>query len=289
MVASFTVHGADETQAVVTAAEANRAPAIIAVDIPATAFANCDVCITIAESIAARATVPVGIEVVSRPALQQQRLPRSSAPGMAATRNGCGNVAEKDVIPGDLEVWLPVTDLPESLEAIDRIGVTLHDGGSKAPSSGALRKQVKSIRNRFDGPLVVDGDAAWSNGTFHGLPKMGVCKINFDRRLRQIMADANRRVVKKAGDDFRRAMEHVSAALVAEVTTCLRRTGCTGRAADVAACAASNTREDSRDTHDSDVTPRFAERYIPTEFVRAGTHLQNTPTPGNVSRLSFAH
>jgi fructose-bisphosphate aldolase class II len=285
MVASFTVHGAEEIQAIVTAAEANRAPAIVAVDIPGTALANRDVCITVAESVAARAAVPIGIEIISMPALHTPPVFRH-ATHIRAT--GGDSVSEEDTIPCDLEVWLPTAEWPDSAAEVDRIGVDVCDDKGRTPGSADLRKQLQAFSKRFDGPLVVDGDASWRHGVFYSLPNMGVSKINFDRCLRKTMAQANRRVAQKAGDDFRCAMDHVSAALVAEVTACLRRTGGTGRAADVMACAPNSVKQDDQDAPD----PRFQrhdERCVPAGLVqRAGTRLSRMRAVERDEHMSFA-
>lgn len=67
LVASFKVHGAEEVQAVVSAADAARAPAIVAGDVPdSNALLHHDIIIAVAESVTAAASAPIGIEVVSR-------------------------------------------------------------------------------------------------------------------------------------------------------------------------------------------------------------------------------
>lgn len=234
MVSSFSVHGADEIQALVTAAEANRAPAIIAVDNHSSAFVDPETRIAVAASIAARAAVPVAIELVSRTAREERRV---AWPAHASNDGLDGLIsADTTAVVCEVEVWAPADALCESMVA-ERIGVVF-DGEVKKPLQiGLVRSRIERIRCHFDGPLVVNGDATWRDGTFPALPGMGVAKVNFDRRLRRSMGQANRRIAQKAGDDFRCAMDHVSAALVAEVTDCLRSTGSTGRAADVMACA----------------------------------------------------
>src|SRR3569623_3357114 len=65
LVASCKVLGAEEGQAVVSAAEAARAPASVAVDVPGSkALLHHDIIIAGAESVTAAASVPIAIEVV---------------------------------------------------------------------------------------------------------------------------------------------------------------------------------------------------------------------------------
>src|SRR3569832_1423452 len=189
LVASFKVLGAEEVQAVVSAAEAARAPAIVAV-------------------------------VVS---------------GSAAW---------------DLDMWFPrsmtAAALPEAAGC--RIGVAA-DCGDEIVRPAAMRKHLQNCRERFSGDFVVDGDLSWPDGTFRALPGMGVVKINFDKRLGQVMAKANRQVAQRAGDHYRLAMDEVLAALADEVTDCLRQAGGTGRAADVHACALPDEKQPVRQAH----------------------------------------
>lgn len=235
LVSSFTVNGADEIQAVVTAAEANRAPAIIAVENPSGSFVDPETRIAVAASIIARATVPVAIEVVSGTGSDQRRV---AWPAHASNVALEGLTADdRAAVACDVEAWAPADGCCGSMAA-DRFGVAFDDEGKKCLQIGLVRNTIERIRYHFDGPLVVNGDLAWRDGTLPALPRLGVAKINFDRRLRRSMARANRSIAQKAGDDFRCAMDHVAAALIAEVTECLRNTGATGRAADVIACAA---------------------------------------------------
>lgn len=249
MVASFKVHGAEEIQAVVAAAADGRAPVILAIDTPGPALLDHEIVIGVAESVAARADVPVAIETVS------------DVDRRETTAAGRSEDADSD----DLEIFLP----PEMTSAemgpapswasADRIGIAMFHDDRSALRVGALRKHLQAITDRFDGAVVIDGDLAWSESSFRTLPGLGVAKVNFDRRLRQAMATANRKAAKNVKDDYRRATEYVVAALMREVSACLRRTGCTGRAADVMACTSLEPQNNADDDRVPDY--RLAQRY----------------------------
>lgn len=261
LVASFKVHGAEDVQAVVSAAEAARAPAIVAVDVSgSTALLHHDIIIAVAESVTAAASVPIGIEVVSR---------RTQGDGVITTRADSNTFrrpphaeyASRTPAPAkadrshetdlqDLEMWFPrpVTAAALPKAAGCRIGVAAEDCREEIVRPAAIRKHLQNCRERFDGAFVVDGDLSWPDGAFRALPRMGVVKINFDKRLGQVMAHANRQVAQRAVDHYRLAMDEVLAALADEVTDCLRRTGGTGRAADVLACTLLDEKEPVRQT-----------------------------------------
>jgi len=252
MVASFNVHASEEIKALVAAAEACRAPVILAIDKLNTTFLDYDIVVTIAESVGARSSVPVAIEVVcdgegwhaanmgrfapTRKVLEQNSSLQAGTP--CEVTQGPEEMTDHDV-----EFCLPPQIAAAEIELAgpwtnaDRLGIGLPQGDRSALRPGALRKQIQIITGHFDGALVVNGDLDWPEATLHILPHMGIAKINFDRRLRQIMAKANRQVANHAEEDYRRAMEYVAAALMCEVSACLRRVGATGRAADVMACA----------------------------------------------------
>lgn len=250
LVASFKVHGAEEVQAVVSAADAARAPAIVAVDVSGSnALLHHDIIIAVAESVAAAASVPIGIEVVSRRA-QDDGVITTRADSSTFRQSSHAEYASRTPAPEkadrwhktdlqDLEMWFPRTVTAGALPkgAVCRIGVAAEDCGDEILRPAAIRKHLQNCRDRFNGAFVVDGDLSWPDGTFRALPGMGVVKINFDKRLGQVMGKANRQVAQRAGDHYRLAMDEVLAALADEVTDCLRRAGGTGRAADVLACA----------------------------------------------------
>lgn len=294
MVPAFSARGADEIQAVVTAAEANRAPAIIAVETSDHSFAAHELSFTVAEAFATRATVPIGIEVVTRTELEQRRvtwwLTRNNdlvqtSDAMAAIN--CG-FFDRPVARGDsgatcdVEIWPAPAVACDSVRA-DRIGVAVDEQEGKVQHISTLRKRIERLRSHFAGPLVVNGDINWRDGILPALPHLGVAKINFDHRLRRAMASANRHAAQTLGDDFRRAMDHVAAALVAEVTECLRRTGSTGRAADVTAYALVANRQNHQVNSDAAIyrnTPisaplastRVATRHEPRSLKQHAAH-----------------
>lgn len=249
---SFNVHASQEIKALVAAAEACRAPVILAIDTLHSTFLDYGIALTVAGSVAARASVPVAIEAVidgesfhdprSAMSLSTQRtLLHSFSPHTRLHFEA--TLGADEMNDPDWEFCLPVHVAVEELALArpwanaDRLAIALSPGDRNALRPGALRKHTQAIAGHFGGALVVDGDLDWPEATWRVLPQMGVAKVNFDRRLRQAMAKANRQVATRAEDDYRRAMEYVAAALMEEVSACLRRLGATGRAADVIACA----------------------------------------------------
>jgi len=259
LVASFKVHGAEEVQAVVSAAEAARAPAIVAVDVSGSTALHHDIIIAVAEAVTAAASVPIAIEVVSRRA-QDDGVIITRADSSTFRPSSHAEYPSRTPAPAkagwhetdfqDLEMWFPrsmtAAALPEAAGC--RIGVAA-DCGDEIVRPAAMRKHLQNCKERFSGDFVVDGDLSWPDGTFRALPGMGVVKINFDKRLGQVMAKANRQVAQRAGDHYRLAMDEVLAALADEVTDCLRQAGGTGRAADVHACALPDEKQPVRQAH----------------------------------------
>jgi fructose/tagatose bisphosphate aldolase len=250
LVASFKVHGADEVQAVVNAAEAVRAPAIVAVDERGSALLRCDIALAVAESVAAAAAVPIAVEVVSH--ARDGGLIGSRTDGIVADAfSPGGNTSPYDLAEErdrmheadapDCEMWfaLPAAaaEIAEAAAAGCRLGLSAGGTGDAELRPAVLRKQLQSLRARHQAALVADGDLPWSSSAFRSLPGLGIAKINFDKRLAQVMAKANRRAAQKTGDQYRVAMKETFAALTEEVIECLHRAGGSGRAADVMACA----------------------------------------------------
>jgi len=281
LVASFKVHGAEEVQAVVSAADAVRAPAIVAVDVPGSnALLHHDIIIAVAESVTAAASVPIAIEVVSRRAQDDgvittradsstfRWLPYAEYASRTPAPERADRWHETDL--QDLEIWFPrpmtAAALPKAAGC--RIGVAAEDCGEEIVRTAAIRKHLQNCRERFYGAFVVDGDLSWPDGAFRALPGMGVVKVNFDKRLGQVMAKANRQVAQRAGDHYRLAMDEVLAALAGEVTDCLRRAGGTGRAADVLACTLPDEKEPVRQTSDGIFSEQVAPRG-PAEAARS--------------------
>jgi len=279
LVASFKVHGAEEVQAVVSAAEAARAPAIVAVDVPGSkALLHHDIIIAVAESVTAAASVPIAIEVVVSRQAQDDGVIitradsstfKQSSHAEYASRTPASAKADRwhETDLQDLEMWFPRSVAAAGLHeaAGCRVGVAAEDRAEEIVRPAAIRKHLQSCRERFNGDFVVDGDLAWPDGTFRALPGMGVVKINFDKRLGQAMAQANRQVAQRAGDHYRLAMDEVLAALADEVTDCLRRAGGTGRAADVLACALPDEKEPVRQISSG----IFSEQAVPREPAEA--------------------
>src|SRR3569623_1426087 len=192
LVASFKVHGAEEVQAVVSAADAVRAPAIVAVDVPGSnALLHHDIIIAVAESVTAAASVPLAIEVVSRRA-QDDGVIITRADRSTFGQSGHAEYAPRTPAPAkadrwhetdlqDLEMWIPrsvtAAALPEAAGC--RIGVAAEDRAEEIVRPAAIRKHLQNCRERFNGDFVVDGDLAWPDGTFRALPAMGVVKIYF--------------------------------------------------------------------------------------------------------------
>jgi fructose/tagatose bisphosphate aldolase len=250
LVASFKVHGAEEVQAVVNAAEAARAPAIVAVDEQGTALLRRDITLAVAESVAAAASVPIAVEVVSH--AQDGGLISSRTDSVAVdVFSPVSNTAPYDLAEErdqaheadaqDREMWfaLPaaVAEITEAAAAGCRLGLSAGETGEAGLRPAALRKRLQSLRARHQAALVADGDLPWPGSAFRSLPGLGIAKINFDKRLAQVMAKANRRAAQKAGDQYRVAVKETFTALTEEVIECLRRAGGSGRAADVMACA----------------------------------------------------
>lgn len=282
MVASFQVHASEQITALVAAAETCRAPLILAIDPLGTTFLDYDLALTIAESVAARSDVPVAIEVVcdgerrhaavmdcaapSRRGFDERRFPQVDMHRGAL-------IDAEDVFDDDVEYSLPSPiagaeiALPEAWACAARLGIGLPHDERSALRPTVLRKQIQAITTQFSGALVVNGDLDWSEPTLHLLPHLGIAKVNFDRRLRQTMARANRQMASHAQEDYRRAMEHVVAALMSEVGACLRRVGATGRAADVLAFAYRSAQKGTNTKH---VKYRPAQRYRYDNVARSG-------------------
>lgn len=249
LVASFQVHGADEVQAVVNAAEAARAPAIIAVDEQDSALLGHHITLAIAETVAAGASVPIAVEVVShmpRAGLASTRTDSAAAKALSADLAAASHPSQ-DADPQDGEMWFAAPaaspELSKAAAAGYRLGVTAGTSAEADLRPAVLRKQLQSLSTRHGAALVADGDLPWSNGTLRSLPSLGVAKINFDKRLGQVMAKANRRAAQRAADQYRLAVKETFSALKGEVIECLRRAGGSGRAADVLACAADDDQE----------------------------------------------
>lgn len=276
LVASFKVNGADEVQAVVNAAEAARAPAIIAVEEQGHAALLHDIALVAAKSLAAAASVPIAVELVSRP--QRDGPVGSRIDGAAVRASSAVAKASFDEVPNgddpphepgeaDRELWFELPEaaaaLAEATAAGCRVGVIVADSGPAAQRLATLRRHLKALAARDPGPMVADGDLPWTNGAFRSLPALGAAKINFDTRLAQVMAKANRRAAQRAGDRYRLAVEETIGALKDEVVECLRRAGSSGRAADVLAFEAEDEPEcrhaASRESHFERTARRAAE------------------------------
>ena len=263
LVVSFTVRRIEEVQAVVNAAETARAPAIIAVEGQCSTFLDNDIKLAVSASVAASASVPIAVEVVSQ--VRQGTLISSRSDGAAvhvfsptedaalyaASRSA---VRQQDPEQADCEMWFDwpgSVAIPETCAAGCRLGVAVGETGTALLRPAAFRRQLQALNQRHDGPLVIDGDLPWSSGTFRSFVTLGVAKINVDKRLGSVMAKANRRAAQKVGDHYHLAVEETISALTAEVSECLRRAGGSGRAADVLACAA-----------DDEPDPAAVEAYI---------------------------
>jgi fructose/tagatose bisphosphate aldolase len=244
LVASFKVHGAEEAQAVVNAAEAARAPAIIAVDEQGPVLLRHEITLAIAESLAASASVPIAVEVVS-PAREHGLISSrtDSVPTLArkapAAAAGAGALQETEA--WDREIWFATPEAAaeqaKAAQAGCRIGLLAGEVGEAGLRPAMLRKQLENLSLHRQITLVVDGDLPWSNATFRSLPGLGVTKVNFDRRLGLLVTKAYRRAAHKAGEHYRAAVEETFTALTEEIVEWLRRAGASGRAADVTACA----------------------------------------------------
>lgn len=252
MVASFKAHASEEIKALLAAAESCRAPIILAVGRSGGTLLDYDIVTTVAQSMAARASVPVAVELVFDDENGEETSPgRWASPRGILEQRACLQAISRDgsgqhagtAIDEDVEFLVPFTtrateiSSPRPWTSADRLGIGLPEGDRNALRPGALRKQIQAVAGSFNGALVINGDLDWSDATLRLLPSLGIAKANFDRRLRQIMARANREVARKADEDYRHALEYVAAALMCEVSGCLRRVGATGRAADVMACA----------------------------------------------------
>lgn len=297
MVASFNVHASEEIKALVAAAEACRAPVILAIDKISTAFLDYDIAVTIAESMAARSRVPVAIEVVSdgegwhAAGAACFAQPRRVLDPNASPRAGMhceATAGSEEMIDHDVEYCLPPhiagaeIELGEPWTSAARLGIGLPHGERSALRPGTLRKHIQAITNRFDGALVVNGDLDWPEATLHLLPHLGIAKVNFDRRLHQTMAKANRQVASHAQEDYRRAMEHVAAALMGEVSACLRRVGATGRAADVLAFASHGSEKMANSNKVNNYRP--ARRYRYDNVARSGEMMGQRRATGRDAR-----
>lgn len=256
LVASFKVHGAEEAQSVVNAAETARAPAIIAVDERSPVFLRHEITLAIAESLASSSSVPIAVEIVSSSQVTDLINSRtdSASAGMSSPLASVSPYAVADdpnTLPEtearDREIWFAspaaASELSGPAHAGCRLGFVVEDPSESGLRPAALRKQLQNLRALQRYSLVVDGDLPWPNATFRSLPGLGVTKVNFDNLLGVYIARAYRRATQKAGDHYRAAMEEAFTALVGEIVERLRRAGGSGRAADVLACIADNEPE----------------------------------------------
>lgn len=258
LVASFKIHGAEEAQSVVNAAEAARAPAIIAVDERSPVFLRHEITLAIAESLASSSSVPVAVEVVSWSHGSEPLSSRmdsvvadGSPPMDGASPHAAAveSVALRGTEARDREMWFSApaaTELAEAARAGCRVGFAIEDPSEAGLRPAALRKQLQNLQVPHRYSLVVDGDLPWPNATFRSLPGLGVTKVNYDNLLGMFIAKAYRRAAQKAGDHYRTAVEEAFTALVGEVVERLRRAGGSGRAADVMACVADEEPESVR-------------------------------------------
>lgn len=250
LVASFKIHGVEEAQAVVNAAETARASAIIAVDEQSPVMLRREITLAIAESLASSSSVPIAVEVVSH--AQDRGLTSSRADSASASLSTAAvsmspdastaesvAVSESETDDWDREMWFAspaaAAEFSQAAHAGCRLGLIACDVDETGLRPAALRKQIQNMQMRHQVALVVDGDLRWSNATFRSLAGLGVTKVNFDKRLGQLMAKTYRRAAQKAGDHYRSAVEETFTALTGEVIEWLRRAGGSGRAADVMA------------------------------------------------------
>src|SRR3569832_987724 len=131
LVASFKVHGAEEVQAVVSAAEAARAPAIVAVDVPGSkALLHHDIIIAVAESVTAAASVPIAIEVVVSRQAQDDGVIITRADSSTFKQSSHAEYASRTPAPATAD-RRHETDLPdlEMLSPRPAAAAGLHEAG----------------------------------------------------------------------------------------------------------------------------------------------------------------
>jgi fructose-bisphosphate aldolase class II len=249
LVVSFKVFSSETIQAVVDAAERDRAPVILAIEVPSTTFIDHRLTIATAESAAERALVPIAIELLCGGDGWDETVPSGRFSSLSFYPHRAGDsedamrrmrcvLANKQLRGKTIEGWLPIgaVDIAESpyAAAVDFVGVDLRsDNTRNSVGAATLRRYIAALTASRSQPLVVCADSNCLEKLARSLPLLGVAKVNVSDGLTNVVATQPHRHRNTHSENFWDSAERMFGALVDYVSRELRRWNSSGRAADV--------------------------------------------------------